>query len=790
MNKTTCFVAYPSIPLSLAETIEAAIEKIRLSEVVDIVGWKTCFPSGQFLMPSICETININDIFICDLTSLNFNVLFELGYAIAKNKKIWTLFNPDIEISRIEHNKLNLLESLKHSHYSNSEDIVENFYSEEPYDDLDNTIYNVLKRSAFHKPDQQSILYLKSDIETEASIKLSMIIANSKLPRIIDDPIEVKIQTLSWYFQQVNNAFAVIIHLTSQIHKNSRFHNAKNSLIAGLAYGFNKPILMLAHEPFESPIDYCDLLKRHTTAAECEYITKPWLNEIEKLYFEQKEGIVQFKEIRLAHAELNSIYIGDPFAENEQKELIEYFVPTAAYSHALLSRNSLFIGRKGSGKTAILFKLEDDLKYDKRNHVCVIKPIAYELEGVLFMIDRVMQECERGNLIESFWKFIIYSELAKSVYDKIISQPSYYSPDKYEQELINLVDENKNIILSDFTIRLESVVKKLNDLDIGQPFEKQRLRISEMLHENIIGKLRYILGEILHKNNKVVILIDNLDRAWKPRGDIQILSSLLFGLIGVCERITRDFDVSTAWRSSANLSIILFLRSDIFTSIIKNAREKDKISHFRIIWDDPDTLIRVLEERFIASSTQITTNDIWIRYFCSSVKGIGAKTYLTKYILPRPRDLIYLAKEAQHKAANRGHSKIEESDILDAMKKYSQFALDSIIVENSIQVTQLEELLYEFVGMTEIITKTDILSSMKKCDIDESELGHIIDILCNLTFIGLEVEPDRFVFLYNEEEEMKIKAMARKTVEKQADRIERFKINDAFHSYLEIKSTM
>jgi len=308
-----------------------------------------------------------------------------------------------------------------------------------------------------------------------------------------------------------------------------------------------------------------------------------------------------------------------------------------------------------------------------------------------------------------------------------------------------------------------------------------------LLHDKVIARLRSILGKVLQKKNKVAILVDNLDKAWNQRADLSTLCDLLFGLLGVSRRVSRDFERSDHWRRPVNLSLIIFLRSDIFAQVIKSARERDKISYSRIAWDDREVLLRVLEERFLASSSTLAKpNEVWSRYFCVSVKGIPTGEYLTKCILPRPRDLIYLSKTAIAQAVNRRHTRVEEKDILEAQKKYSQYALDSIVVENSIQVEALEALLYEFVGAAEMINRDDILKAMSVCGIPMDKLDEIIELLCDLTFLGREAESGRFEFLYNEEDKGKLQVMARKTAEARPDKSERFRINEAFHAYLEV----
>ncbi len=787
-SEVSCFVAYPSEPPSLAETIEEAIDGIKEGQWVAIDGWKSISQPGNFIITTICKAIEERDIFICDLTNLNHNVLFELGYAIAKKKRIWILLNPSIEESKADYRKFRLLTTVEYSPYHNSRDIVEAFYGKGVYKSLESTIYRDAIESVINPPKVFRLLYLKSSIETNASVKLSRRVHKSKIQSIIvDDPDEVRTQTLSWYAQNVYGANAVITHFLSQEHTGRRLHNAKYSFVSGLAYGFGKHLLMLAHEPFVPPIDYLNLLKAHRTATECEDLASSWLDNVEDAYAQWTISADEYAEEVRAHSELQNIAIGDPIAEHESEALPDYFVRTAAYTEALTSKNSIFVGRKGSGKTAILYQLENEIGSDPRNHVCVIKPIAYELEGILRMLQQALPKSEKGYLIESFWKFLIYTELAKSIFEALKSKPSHYQWNDAEEQFSNFVEKNKSIIIPDFSIRLESVVSGLQDLSTSTSAQGQRLKISELLHDKVIAALHSIIGEVLQRKNKVAILVDNLDKAWKPREELSTLCDLLFGFLGVSRRISWDFKRFDHRRRPVNLSLAIFLRSDIFTEVIKYARERDKITCSRIAWNDSEVLLRVLEDRFLASSGALASpSEVWLRYFCASVRGIPTREYLVKCILPRPRDLIYLSKAAIAQAVNRRHTKVEEEDILEAQKRYSQYALDSIVVENNIRVEALEALLYEFVGSVEVVHREDILQAMKVCKISESKLDEVIELLCDLTFLGMEVENNRFELLYNEEDKGKLQVMARKTAEAHDDKIERFRINEPFHAYLEI----
>jgi hypothetical protein len=119
------------------------------------------------------------------------------------------------------------------------------------------------------------------------------------------------------------------------------------------------------------------------------------------------------QEIR-ALSGLQNINLGESLAENAADRLLDYFVETSSFQEALNSNLSIFIGRKGTGKTANLYSLAEAYN-GKNSHVCVVKPIGYEIEGVLETLVK-LTNAERGYLIESIWKYLIYTELLKSIY--------------------------------------------------------------------------------------------------------------------------------------------------------------------------------------------------------------------------------------------------------------------------------------------------------------------------------------------------------------------------------------
>jgi hypothetical protein len=786
----SCFLAYPAQPTSRAETLEHAVQKIRDGGVVSITSWRDLNVSGQYIIGTICEVIRAADIFIADITGLNPNVLFELGYAMAHRKRLWLLMDPDIERAKQEFEKFQLLTTIGYTPYSNSQDIVDAFYREEPYPTSEYILFDQLVNAAGPAAKKDALLYLKADINTEAVIRIARRVASGPMRSVVDDPTEVRIQPLSWYVQQSAVAFCVVCHFLSTEYKDWQLHNAKHALVAGLAYGLGKPLLMLAHEPYVSPLDYRDLLRTHPTAAAAESIFDNWLLPLVEQYESRLAQTALYQEERRAQLELRDIAIGDPVAEFESDYVADYFVPTAAYTEAFRSRHSIFVGRKGAGKTATLYKLAEELGSDPRNHICIIKPVDYELEGLVAMLRQELPRAEKGYLVESFWKFLLYTELTKSVYDQLLRRPTYYVRTPAETSLCEFVEQYRSLITPEFSVRLEAVVTRLREVPLSNSVETNRLKMSELLHAEMLSKLRALLGNVLATKARVVVLVDNLDKSWNQNTDLILLSELLFGLLSVSARVAEDFLRDASRRSAVNLLFTLFLRSDIHAAMLHFVRERDKLPVRRMLWSDPELLRRVVEERFIKMGAEVSAPDaIWDRYFPAMVNNLTTREYIVNVVLPKPRDLIYLVKACLQVAVNRGHARIEEKDILSAEQQYSRFALDSLLVEAEGRINRGEDLLLQFVQAPEILTEDWIASAVNAAGLPSTHIGDVITLLSELTFLGFETGPNRFEFLYDEQDAAKIEVLAKKTAAELSGGKRRFRIHPAFHRYLEIRSS-
>jgi Cdc6-like AAA superfamily ATPase len=777
------FFAYPSQPPHCGEFIEEAIKKIHKSgHLVFIKSWKSMEVGGKLIISQILNQIDSSDFVCADVTGLNENVLFELGFAIGKGKSVWILQDVSITESYNRFKELNFLTTVGYINYTNSDDIANAFIREKPFNHT-NLLLNSYLNSTEETTNKNSLLYLKSQFDTDYNKYILNTIDSYKLPTIVDDAVEVKIQPLSWYIGHILSVPAVLVEFSSTFRTGMQLHNAKCAFVGGLSLGLGLKVQMVAEKPFPTALDYQEYLKKFTNLELCRAAIIPFLNnlktEIAQLIGQKKEV---FKTHKRRESKLQKLKFGEYIAEHESADLYDYYVNTAHDENLLKSEYNIVVGRKGSGKTATLYYLTKSLGNDIRNEVIPIKPVNFEIDGLVQVVKKLRHDFEKGFIIQSIWKFLIYTEVAKEVYLKIKEKP-LYALNTLDATIVEFVEENKSIILSDFSSRLE---QELLNLEILKDVEEQsvfRERVSEILHDRIIGHLKELIIQYMNNRKKMVVLIDNLDKNWRKGQDFETISKFILGLLGVIGRIAKELKGSPKKPNEFGLHLIVFLRSDIFNHVLEFAREPDKIEYYRLKWSDPEVLFRLLDKRleYLSENGIKGTDNFWRDFVTESIDGIDTKEFIHSCIIPRPRDLIYFLNSAKSIAVSRGRDAIDENDIKSAYEDYSNWVFKSILVESVVSAEQMQIFLYTVMSEHSILTKEKISDLMCKSGIpiNDETVEQFINHLCSMTFIGREIRQSTFEYEYDFENDEKIIALAKKY------NSNRFKIHNAFIPYLE-----
>ncbi len=693
------FFAYQGRSNGLAdnnvESIKKAIEAFNQHQkTYKARSWEE-YKQTTTISKEILSAIDGSEVFVCDLTYFNHNVLFELGYAIAKNKYILILINENISVN----NELGfpnkiykefILKDIRYIPFKNSYCIQKALQQKSFENNLLNKFVNFKNLTS----KSTDIFYIQSKLATQDSIELTDHIIdykdNKSLSLVADDLSEIKYQTLTWYFQNLLKARVVLIHLLGENYQNSFMENAKNAFYAGVACGWGCDVLLLAPAKFKPPLDYHDILVTYEISDEIKEFISPWLDK--QLAFDTTQ---EKSEIIEHETNLIELGIGCDIAENESRELLSYFVNTASYQKALNYKKSIVVGRKGSGKSAIYIKLSDDLPEEKNNYIVSLKPESDELLDDIQLSK--LFDSSRISFFVAVWKLVIFSKLAISIVERILDEKNSVTMTDEEEAIINFVEKNEEFTkLNFFGVVREVNVRRTNSREISGP-EVMETLFKEYLSP-LTACLRNYFTSIRKKYYKVIVLADNLDKTWDPKNDLKIQSEMMSTLLEIENKIQKEL---LSKDSQVEVKQIIFLREDIFNYIRNEVAEPDKLvlmAHY-INWEDyPGLLKKLIENRFAhilkldESDSELLEKKAWREFFNFKEKRHPFEI-IQEIITKRPRDLIYFVAKLFESAINNGNHKVDRKDLKYAITSYTEFLNNNLIAETRAEFPEISEIL-------------------------------------------------------------------------------------------------
>src|SRR6266849_2625771 len=102
MELKNVFYAYPANPGEVGTVIDAAAKVPSQQTGVRIETWRQLDIPGRFVADGVLERIDHSDFIAADVTRLNFNVAFEVGYAIGKSKRVIITLNEALQPAKKE----------------------------------------------------------------------------------------------------------------------------------------------------------------------------------------------------------------------------------------------------------------------------------------------------------------------------------------------------------------------------------------------------------------------------------------------------------------------------------------------------------------------------------------------------------------------------------------------------------------------------------------------------------------------------------------------------------------
>ena len=739
-QKNNLFFAYQGTRGNYCDNNVDSIKRAILDfnshqKTVEAISWEDLKKSGGFIDREILQSISNSQYFACDLTYLNHNVLFELGYAIALNKKIFIFLNEEIENAKNNYQNF-FLKNIKYTPFKNSKDILSKLQNKEfSNEHIASAIPNDKLK------EENDIFYLENDSGTQATIDLYEYInglgsSELKLKVKLSDPNEVDYKTLSYYFSNLLMAKSILFHMFPTNYDNATFENGKNSFLAGIACGLNKKVLLIAPAKFRSPLDYADILITYTSSEDCITKVNQWIKthcitDASKETFDEDLSKKDISEINMLKVALECT------AENEKKNLSNYFVSTSAYEKAKENKSKLLlVGRKGAGKTAIYYKLIEDLSENNKNYNINLKPDSLELLENIDFSALYKSESSKKTFFYTVWKTVIYSKLIQTIRSKISEKAAGgVILSEEENEILDFCCENENLIKQNFFGIIKELSSKISEHTIDTP------QILEDLYKNYLTPLTALLKNFFanHKYTKLNILSDNLDKSWNPKSNLDLQCNMILTLLEVDSQIKNE--LSNDKKDNITVLNYIFLREDIYNYISKEANEPDKLRTivYKINWEDSPLKLKELVElklnHILAREDEGQSNKIWEEFFDIIEKNKSPFDIIKDIIILRPRDIIFFIQALFESAANNNRNKVTKADFEYAINQYTEFLNGNLIAEMKAEYSDIQEILSIF-QLYKIMKYRDYTSKLKnKFDYKDEDIQELTETLFKNSYL-------------------------------------------------------
>ena len=172
---------FPSTPISVANVIEESVTQLsKLSGDKEWKSWKNLDVPGQIIFCEICKAIRFTRLVVADVTTLNFNLLFEIGYALGLGVPALPIRDTSNIRDRKDFEELGILDTFGYLDYRNSSQLTEGLLSRiaTPPLPLQVPPINV----------DQPLFVVKTPVESKGMIKLMSVVKKSRLKFRTYDP--------------------------------------------------------------------------------------------------------------------------------------------------------------------------------------------------------------------------------------------------------------------------------------------------------------------------------------------------------------------------------------------------------------------------------------------------------------------------------------------------------------------------------------------------------------------------------------------------------------------------
>lgn len=381
--------------------------------------------------------------------------------------------------------------------------------------------------------------------------------------------------------------------------------------------------------------------------------------------------------------------------------LADYFTKTTYFNEILKEKTWLVLGRKGSGKTAIVQYLKSRTNLDDTNGYKVI-PLdfnSYPWNSHLKYVDKAYAN---KSAYEESWRYLfavtLMKQLINDLGDETVNDDrELIEANKFIEKMCGDNAPITNIMKQD-SKRLSSIAFQAFSVggSIGLTSEKNSGTEYDLSNVSVITKISNHFFSLIEQHigkRKYLITLDRLDEEWTEE-EKEKYKQILAGLIA------ESYSFNNKFNSKKNsIKICLFLRTEIYNDLSFNDKNKiaedraieikwsgnaldemffNRIKFFLNKWneDHPDHLVVIQEKSFANDNSQSSRifDQISVRHKISTFRQILRSSFY------RPRDIItYMNKVRDaHRNDVQKSSLYTSKDLRNANPEYSNSMMNEL----------------------------------------------------------------------------------------------------------------
>ena len=643
---------------------------------------------GDLLFRKVCDGILSNNYLLAEVTEPNTNVLMEVGYGLAVGRK------PILLVDKNRRSwKRPALSALESCFYENRDDILNHIgrlQANETNDITPPTKLELLDSQGILSisEDQGALHHLKPGIATDWVKAITR--ALDRHPRFRATHTDPTDSASDEFYQQarlIKKAEYLVASLLSKERPEWEQYNANLGVLIGFAIGLGKRVLVLQEQPADVVLDLGSLVRDFGNEDECDQIVRNWLREQADLVSQRQINRENENEVLRRRDNFAATYLGPPDALLDTK-LHEYFVETNEFGAAKRKERSIFVGRRGAGKSANFKALEEHACDERGTVVVAIAPDDFEMQTLAASLNTDAKSVRIDMAFQHAWHYILVTEILKEIRPMITTSPE--PTDTRKLRVRNAVERycatNEYLLEKDFGSRLNIALESARrDAYVSPAEDNPEFTALRTLKEHDVARSLkdFVTDQDLH----IWVIADDLDKYWHPSSQQSIV--MLTSLAAEADRLQKMFD--------GRLHITMFLREDIFEVLAKNDVDFQKRNYMRLEWSK-NNLKHIVAERLANGAGYGNEDDetTWRHIFPESVEGIPTHEYLLARALPTPREVLRLCQSTIDAAKRNGNQSVLPEDVLEGTRTFSYDLIVSLASEFRVLFPKLDEVMLEF----------------------------------------------------------------------------------------------